>query len=212
MGLVFYLLALTINSMTGWNMDEVILISGLLTVSYTLKGGFEAVVWTDVVQGLIIWTGIFVSLGFLIFLPPGGAAKAVLDLALAASPVFAGQHVVRFLQAHRVGARYLRLLLVPAALHHRPDAGAALPVGQVRPRCGARRGHGRVAGGPRVEFCYADRHLHLDFSGSPAKSCPPISPRATRPIPHFLSTHLPPGIAGLVMAGPDGLGDVRALE
>src|SRR5215831_16990286 len=53
MGLVFYLLALTINSMTGWNMDEVILIAGLLTMTYTLKGGFEAVVWTDVAQGLV---------------------------------------------------------------------------------------------------------------------------------------------------------------
>src|ERR1035438_4653712 len=65
MGLVFYLLSLTINSMTGWNMDQIILISGFLTMVYTLKGGFEAVVWTDVVQGVVIWTGIFVCLGYL---------------------------------------------------------------------------------------------------------------------------------------------------
>src|SRR5215475_15078727 len=45
MALVFYLLALTINSMTGWNMDEVIVIAGLVTMLYTLKGGFEAVIW-----------------------------------------------------------------------------------------------------------------------------------------------------------------------
>ncbi|SPE35515.1 membrane hypothetical protein [Candidatus Sulfopaludibacter sp. SbA6] len=43
-GAGLYLLALTINRMTGWNMDQVILISGLLTMIYTLKGGFEAVV------------------------------------------------------------------------------------------------------------------------------------------------------------------------
>src|ERR1044072_2461247 len=30
MGFVFYLLALTINSMTGWNMDQVIICAGLL--------------------------------------------------------------------------------------------------------------------------------------------------------------------------------------
>ena len=44
---------------------------------YTLKGGFEAVVWTDVVQGVIIWTGIFVCLGYLLFLPPGGPGGGV---------------------------------------------------------------------------------------------------------------------------------------
>src|SRR5262249_42537800 len=81
MGLVFYLLALTINSVTGWNMDQVILISGLVTMIYTLKGGFEAVVWTDVVQGSVVWLGIIVCLGYLLFLPPGGPS-AVLHTAL----------------------------------------------------------------------------------------------------------------------------------
>src|SRR5439155_25146378 len=50
LGFVFYLLSLTINSMTGWRTDLLIVASGLLTLLYTLKGGFEAVVWTDVLQ------------------------------------------------------------------------------------------------------------------------------------------------------------------
>ncbi len=57
MGLVFYLLALTVHSMTGWSMDQTIVISGLLTLLYTLKGGFEAVIWTEVLQGIVLWSG-----------------------------------------------------------------------------------------------------------------------------------------------------------
>ncbi len=72
MGFIFYLLALTINSMTGWGMDVLILVVGAVTVFYTVIGGLEAVIWTDVIQGFVIWIGVFVVLGYLLFLPPGG--------------------------------------------------------------------------------------------------------------------------------------------
>jgi SSS family solute:Na+ symporter len=72
MGFIFYLLALTINSMTGWNTDLLILAVGAATVFYTVVGGLEAVIWTDVIQGFVIWIGVFIALGFLLFLPPGG--------------------------------------------------------------------------------------------------------------------------------------------
>src|SRR5690242_12236523 len=48
MGFVVYLLSLTINSMTGWNLIAVIAVAGCITIVYTLLGGLEAVVWTEV--------------------------------------------------------------------------------------------------------------------------------------------------------------------
>ena len=80
MGFIFYLLALTINSMTGWSMDLLILVVGIVTIFYTVVGGMEAVIWTDVIQGFVIWIGVFVALGYLLFLPPGGPS-AVFNLA-----------------------------------------------------------------------------------------------------------------------------------
>ena len=76
MGFVFYLLALTIHSVTGWNLMAVIGVSGVVTIFYTLLGGLEAVVWTEVLQGVIMWAGIFVVLGFLLYLTPGGPSAA----------------------------------------------------------------------------------------------------------------------------------------
>jgi SSS family solute:Na+ symporter len=72
MGFVIYLLSLTIHSMTGWNLLAIIIIAGCVTIFYTLVGGLEAVVWTEVVQGIIMWLGVFICLGFLLYLTPGG--------------------------------------------------------------------------------------------------------------------------------------------
>lgn len=76
MGFVLYLLSLTVCSMTGWNIYFVILGTGLITVLYTVFGGLEAVIWTDVIQGFIMWIGIIVVIGFLFYLMPGGPAAA----------------------------------------------------------------------------------------------------------------------------------------
>jgi SSS family solute:Na+ symporter len=76
MGFVLYLLALTGASMTGWNIYAVIVVAGLVTILYTLIGGLEAVIWTDVIQGFIMWLGVIVVLWFLLHLMPGGAPAA----------------------------------------------------------------------------------------------------------------------------------------
>lgn len=81
MGFVLYLLSLTASSMTGWNIYAVLLITGIVTVVYTLVGGLEAVIWTDVIQGFVMILGVAVVLGFLVYLMPGGIGAAW-DLAM----------------------------------------------------------------------------------------------------------------------------------
>jgi solute:Na+ symporter, SSS family len=67
MSFVFYLLALSVGGITGWSLTHVILILGLITIFYTLIGGLETVIWTDVIQGFVLWTGVVVSIGLLLF-------------------------------------------------------------------------------------------------------------------------------------------------
>jgi len=76
MGFVVYLLALTICGMTGWDVYAVILISGLVTVIYTLFGGLEAVIWTQVIQGIIKGVGVLIIIGVLFWIMPGGPGAA----------------------------------------------------------------------------------------------------------------------------------------
>jgi len=67
MGFVFYLLALSVSGITGWPIATIIVGLGIITIFYTFLGGLEAVIWTDVVQGFLLWTGVAVTIGLLLF-------------------------------------------------------------------------------------------------------------------------------------------------
>jgi SSS family solute:Na+ symporter len=67
MGFVFYLLALSVGGITGWPLARIIVVLGAITVFYTLIGGLEAVIWTDVVQGFVLWSGVIVTIAILLF-------------------------------------------------------------------------------------------------------------------------------------------------
>lgn len=66
MGFVFYLLALSVSGITGWPLASIIVILGAITVFYTLIGGLDAVIWTDVLQGFVLWSGVIVTIAILL--------------------------------------------------------------------------------------------------------------------------------------------------
>ncbi|WOO42384.1 sodium:solute symporter family transporter [Rubellicoccus peritrichatus] len=65
-GIVVMLPALAISTMTGIEPWISVLTMGLLTTIYSTAGGFEAVVWTDVVQGTLMIVG-FCAIGIFSF-------------------------------------------------------------------------------------------------------------------------------------------------
>jgi hypothetical protein len=156
MGFVFYLISLTASSMTGLNIYVVLLIAGVVTVLYTLFGGLEAVIWTDVLQGFIMFIGVIVILGFLVHLMPGGIGAAF-DLANEKGKFSLGTPKPGFRrQDQPVGDVALRLLLVSAEVCRRSDHRAALSGGEVRPRSA----QGRGARGTAVRAVLDDLHAH----------------------------------------------------
>lgn len=76
MGFVLFTITAAVCGMTGWDKYYVILGVGVLTILYTLIGGLEAVIWTEVLQGIVKIAGVAVVLGVLIFTMPGGASAA----------------------------------------------------------------------------------------------------------------------------------------
>ena len=80
MGTVFFLLALALAKMTGlsgytWGTYSVVIALGIFTILYTLIGGIEAVIWTDVLQGCILIGGGLVCVGVLLFGQSGGPSE-----------------------------------------------------------------------------------------------------------------------------------------
>ena len=74
-GTILFLLALTLNVISGWNIILVIVITGLSVMIYSMLGGIQAVVWTDAIQGLILVTGAVVCGVVLLFSMPEGPGQ-----------------------------------------------------------------------------------------------------------------------------------------
>jgi SSS family solute:Na+ symporter len=55
---ILYLASLLLSTFVPWNIGAVIVAIGLITIVYTLLGGMEAVIWTDVMQSVIMIAGI----------------------------------------------------------------------------------------------------------------------------------------------------------
>lgn len=62
---ILYLVSLLLSTFVSYNIVVLIVIIGLVTIVYTLLGGMEAVIWTDVVQSAIMIAGVLFCAAFL---------------------------------------------------------------------------------------------------------------------------------------------------
>jgi SSS family solute:Na+ symporter len=199
MGFVFYLLALTLSSMTGWPIDRVILFTAAVTVFYTMLGGVEAVVWTDVVQGFVLWLGILVSIGFLLFLPPQGP-HAVLSDAWQHGKMSLGSTAFRF------DKPTILVLAIYGLFFYLQKYTADQTVVQryliVRSDRSALRGItlGATLCLPVWTAFMLIGSLLWSFYRVTGEKLPSTIQKADQVFPHFLNTHIPPGLAGLFVA------------
>jgi SSS family solute:Na+ symporter len=72
MGSVFFGIALSLQAMTGYSMQTIMIVMGIIIIIYTVLGGMEAVIWTEVAQGIIKTFGAIIILYFIISKMPGG--------------------------------------------------------------------------------------------------------------------------------------------
>ena len=77
MSVVLLLPALAISAVTGVDVSMSVLLMGLLTTIYTSIGGFEAVIWTDVTQGVLMFFGAILMAIMAIVALPGGWGEFV---------------------------------------------------------------------------------------------------------------------------------------
>ncbi|HWP43036.1 MAG TPA: sodium:solute symporter [Blastocatellia bacterium] len=61
-GIVIYAPSVVLSAMLGWDEQYTVLLMGLTTLIYTAAGGVRAVVWTDTMQMILMFIGIFAGL------------------------------------------------------------------------------------------------------------------------------------------------------
>jgi SSS family solute:Na+ symporter len=77
LGTILYLLALALVPLTGWDIRAIIVGVGVVVVVYPLIGGTEAVIWTGVAQALVLVAGTLVCVLSLMFNIPGGPERII---------------------------------------------------------------------------------------------------------------------------------------
>lgn len=70
--LILYLVSLVLQEITGLDATTCILIGGIIVAAYTIIGGIEAVIWTDVIQTIVLLLGGVMCLVVITRLLPGG--------------------------------------------------------------------------------------------------------------------------------------------
>ncbi len=77
LGTILYLVAIPISILTGVHIIWVIIIGGVFIAFYTVAGGMEAVIWTDVIQTIILLAGGLISIAYVLYDIPGGLMKII---------------------------------------------------------------------------------------------------------------------------------------
>lgn len=77
MGSIFFGIALSLQALVGYPMSTIMTVMGICIILYTVLGGMEAVIWTEVIQGIIKTLGAFIILFLIIHEMPGGLSKVL---------------------------------------------------------------------------------------------------------------------------------------
>ncbi|NII82645.1 MULTISPECIES: sodium:solute symporter [unclassified Pedobacter] len=77
MGSIFFGIALSLQALTGYSMQMIMIVMGICIIVYTVLGGIEAVIWTEVVQAVVKTFGALLILYLIISNMPGGVSKVV---------------------------------------------------------------------------------------------------------------------------------------
>ena len=77
MGSVFFGIALSLQALLGFSMASIMIVMGICIIIYTVLGGMEAVIWTEVAQGVIKTLGAVLILYLIISGMPGGISQII---------------------------------------------------------------------------------------------------------------------------------------
>lgn len=75
MGSIMFGVSLALHALLGWDIKTIIIASGILVTLYTLMGGIEAVIWTDVIQSIILTLGAVIIIVMVLVKMPGGPGE-----------------------------------------------------------------------------------------------------------------------------------------
>lgn len=195
MGVVLLLPAAAISATTGGNVLSAVVIMGILATVYTVMGGIEAVIWTDVVQVVVLIGGAIIGLSVAIW--SAGGPVEVYEIAHQSGKLTLFDWKADLSQASTgvllVGFFFINLVPYTA------DQSVVQRYLTTKDEQAAARGiwlNGLMAIPTGVIFFSLGTALWVFYQVSSV--APPHN--ADQVVPWFVITQLPPGVSGLVIA------------
>ncbi len=199
-GIVLFLPSIALAVATGMNVSFCIVVMGALCIVYTVLGGIEAVVWTDVLQVIVLLGGAILCLIVIPFHVPGGW-NAMNDIADAAGKLRLldfrldlttmtffvvvvgcfGANIISYGSDQTVIQRYLTT---------KDERSAARGIWTNALMC--------IPGS--LIFFGMGTALFAFYKSNPQALNPTLS-KGDAIFPWYIVTQLPPGVAGLLIAG-----------
>ncbi|HKJ68577.1 MAG TPA: sodium:solute symporter [bacterium] len=199
MGTVFYLISLALATMLGVNIYLIIWILGVSVIVYTLVGGIEGVIWSDVLQGGLLVIGGLFTVVILLFGTRVGPA-GIMQTAFASGKIDFGPYNWGFVKltfwVMAINGIFYALqkygtdqTIVQRYLSARTDKEGvrASLIGVL------------MSAGVWTLFMFIGTLLWSYYHVSADQLPDGIRPDAV--FPHFIMTELPPGVAGIILAG-----------
>ena len=197
--IVTLLPALALNAMTGVSIDGCILVCGVATIVYCAFGGFEAVVWSDFVQGIVLVSGAIAIFVALIGGTDGGIVGAWRSASANGKTTLVD---LRFLSTEPVLWVVLVLAIVENLSSYTSDQCVIQRYMSVKDEKSAARSiwfNGIFTVAVCVVLDSIGTALWTYYRSHPEMLDPSL-PKADSILPFFIVSGLPPAIAGLVAA------------
>ena len=197
--IVTLLPALALNAMTGVSIDCCILVCGAATIVYCAFGGFEAVVWSDFVQGIVLVSGALAIFIALVHGTDGGLAGAWADASAHGKTTLLD---LRFMATEPVLWVVLVLAFIENLSSYTSDQCVIQRYMSVKDEKAAARSiwfNGVFTVLVSALFCAIGTALWTYYRSNPDMLDPTL-PKADSILPFFIVSGLPPALAGLVAA------------
>jgi SSS family solute:Na+ symporter len=211
--MVLYLVSLMLHEVTGLSPTACILLGGGFVALYTIVGGIDAVIWTDVVQTIVLALGSVICLGVIIAALPGGLGEIIDTAAAHGKFGFAelvGGKLIPIDWGFSISEKTGTMIFLLGVLWFLTEYSSSQH--WIQRYCAAKSANEArkalyVAVAASVPiwffFNFLGTSLFVFFEVFPAPAATDMLTGAARAegiVPYFVMHHLPPGLAGLVIA------------
>ena len=198
LGTILYLLALALQPLVGLDVRAIIVLSGIVVTIYPLFGGTEGVIWTGVVQAIVLVAGAFVCVVLLLLGVQGGPSELV-QVAAAHDKFSLGS------MSFGVAQSTFWVVLLNGLVTNLQNFG--IDQGYVQRYITAKTDRDATRSVWLGALCYIPLSAAFLFIGTALfvfyRQQPELLPAGVtgdKVFPHFIGTQLPPGLMGLVLA------------